>query len=132
MKLFAEMRAHLAFLLVFAGCLLMASCKPPDAEKHAGSAGSEEAKKTTLSKEEIVKVADGAARHRGWNPDKMHVEYDEGNTTWREIARASWPELEGRDFQAVAYWHDPPLPEGGLWVLVDRNTGEILSTEEAP
>lgn len=85
-----------------------------------------------LSKDEIIEVANGAAQRHGRNLDEMRVQYDEGNLAWREIARDSWAELEGRDFQAVAYWHDPPLPEGGLWVLVDRNTGEILSTEEAP
>jgi hypothetical protein len=130
--------ANMILLCLFAGCLLTASCKPPDAERRGetsesrNSGESSETRRTLLSKELIIKAANSAARRHGRDPDELYVEYDEGNSAWRGIARGPWPELDGRDFQAVAYWHQPPQPEGGLWVLVDRNTGEILSVEEAP
>jgi len=91
-----------------------------------------ETRHAALSKEQVIKVANNAARRHGQTPEKMHVEYDEGNSHWRDVARGPWPELEGRDFQAVIYWHQPPIPEGGLWILIDRNSGEVLSVEEAP
>jgi len=91
-----------------------------------------EMRKTELTKEQILKVANGAARRHGRNPEKTRIEYDEENSHWRKVARGPWRELDGHDFQAVVYWRDPPQPEGGLWVLVDRNTGEILSVQEAP
>jgi hypothetical protein len=131
-------KPHILLLIWIVVCVCVISCKPPgkqtspEKSKSEGSKGQTEMTNITLSKEQIIEIANRAARRHGCNPEEMDVIYDEGNAGWRSIAVGPWPELEGHDFQAVVYWHRPPIPEGGLWVLVDRNTGQVLSASRAP
>ena len=52
--------------------------------------------------------------------------------TFEMNLRSRWPKLRCHDYQAVYYVFRPPAEERGLsirgrtWVLVDRNTGEVL------
>jgi hypothetical protein len=114
------------------------SCKPsgkkavPSGPNDSSAGGHGEMRKTVLSREQIIKIADGAARKNGLDPEKTEVFYDEGNAEWKQVVAKPWPKLEGHDFQAVSYWHRPPIPEGGLWILVDRNTGKILAVAAPP
>jgi hypothetical protein len=107
-----------------------------------------------LSKEEIIKAANRAARRRWHNLPKYDIFHDEGNAGWRYLVtrlsvpevendrrvwpegafelnlRSRWPKLESRDYQAVYYVFRPPPGDKGIygrtWILVDRNTGEVL------
>jgi hypothetical protein len=124
----------LILLLVFMG---VTSCKP--AGKQAAPAKTEkesaevqgETTSSVLSKEQIVEIANGVARRHGYDPKEMV--YDEGNASWKKEPRGPWPELEGHDFQVVYYSHRSPYTAGGgLWVLVDRNTGKVLRVVGAP
>jgi hypothetical protein len=63
-------------------------------------------------------------------------EPENGRPVWPEGAfeanlRSRWPKLESHDYQAVIYYRRPPAGrspgiQGRTWVLVDRNTGEVL------
>lgn len=114
-----------------------------------------------LSQEKIIAAANKAARQRGYNPAKDYVFYDEGNAGWRYFVtrlsppesesekgpvwpdhafetnlRSRWPNLESHDYQAVYYIRRMPEGYRGLvgrtWIIVDRNTGEILVVHEEP
>lgn len=114
------------------------SCRPSGKqavlEKSESDSGQRKAemKKSVLSKEQIIEIANRAARQRGRDPERCVIGYDEGNVFWRKVARGPWHELEGHDFQAVGYDYREPIASGTLWVLVDRNTGEVLSAMAQP
>jgi len=112
----------------------MVSCKltSPDKGKGESGEGQEGTKKAVLPKEQIIKIANREARRLGRDLAKTHTTYDEGNVEWKQVAPGPWPKLEGHDYQAVIYTHVPPIPEGGLLILVDRNTGEILMIGSPP
>jgi hypothetical protein len=118
--------------------------------------------KRMLSMAEIIQAANAAAIEKGVDPAKCDVFYDEGNARWRQLLRKSlyssdtqddcvgwreiedeevdvviasrWPELKGRDYQAVLYRHRPFIWNGvafpshgeGVWVMIDKHTGEAL------
>jgi len=121
-------------------CVAITSCLPSQAERGSKklnkeySSGQVEGGKTVLSKEKIIKIADRAARRHGRKPEDCIVIYDEENAYWtRNVnARGPWPELEGHDYQAVIYNYRVPRPSGSLWVLVDRNTGNVLKVIVEP
>jgi len=120
-------------------CAGMMSCNSVDKQNAAtpefgrdASREQRDMQKTALSKERIIDIANAVARQAGWNLDQAKIIYDEGNVYWRQVARGPWTQLDGHDFQAVVYWHKQPIPEGGFWVLVDRNSGEVLSAKAAP
>ena len=115
-------------------CLAGMSCRPP-----SGGAGSDEStirdsevqaemKGTDLSREQILDAANKVAKSRGRDPDQMDVFYDEGNAVWRTLNYTDVSELADKDYQAVAYSQNPPVPEGGFWVLIDKKTGKKLKT----
>jgi hypothetical protein len=114
------------------------SCKPAspqtDSEKAKSDSaeGQKEMKEGVLSKEQIIKIANREAHRLGRDLARTDVAYDDGNVGWKQVAPGPWPKLEGHDYQAVVYSHLPPIPEGGLWILVDRNTGEILMIGSPP
>jgi hypothetical protein len=66
------------------------------------------------------------------------VERPTGAHAYEAEVRKRWPRLRGRDYQALQFWHHPhPYVEPdkgviaygveeGFWILVDKNTGEIL------
>ncbi len=149
--------AHRALVVLLLFCMYALSCKPPGkhsapekTNSHSAEQEGKEGKgllsenattdnpkqkemgeKTVLSKEQIVQIANGAARRHGYDPKEMV--YDEGNVAWKKEPRGPWPELEGHDFQAVEYWHRSLYTAGGgIWVLVDRNTGEVLRVVGSP
>jgi hypothetical protein len=122
-------------------------------ERDTGACGPGRADANTLSAERIVEVADATARENGRDPgeERVTVFYDEGNANWkyhvamnRKMAALERDEgheerllkrarrLEGRDFQAVRYTYAYPRLGSDLWVLVDRNTGEVLWVTHDP
>ncbi len=62
----------------------------------------------------------------------------EGEGTFETNLRSRWPKLQGHDYQAVYYVLRPPAEgvsvgiQGRTWILVDRNTGEVLLVFEEP
>ncbi len=106
------------------------------------------------SEEQIIKAANVAARQHGYDPNECGFYCDPDNGGWRSIfvepkivngvaiwpkgkardrmhdmgVRRTWPdlwrELQARDYQVVIYRHSDL--DGGLYVLVDKRTGEIL------
>jgi hypothetical protein len=118
--------------------------------------------KKVLSEREIIAAANRAARRHGFNLARYHVAYDKDNAGWRYgVTRMSpgiikdgryiwpegafeanlhrhWPELESHDYQAVIYYgrssRNEPVGgiEGRTWILVDRNTGEVLLVVDEP
>lgn len=114
-----------------------------------------------LTKQEIIAAANRAARRRGYNPAKDYVVYDKGNASWKYFVtrlsppesesengpiwsdsafetnlRSWWPTLDRHDYQAVFYVRHLPKGSrsivGRTWILVDRNTGEILVIHNEP
>ncbi len=84
--------------------------------------------KAPLSKEQILAITDAVALERGWFPQVRRT-YDEGNALWKRCYGYWHPrELEGHDYQVVMYAHADAVVDGGLEVVVDRNTGAILLT----
>jgi hypothetical protein len=151
MSIFREI---LVVLVCAVMCTCMTSCRRPKTqmvEEKQGTHGPEGQPKgggkNVLSREEIIRTANAEARRQGFDPETHTVFYDEGNCHWRtragparpvtrEDAEAEildrWPELKGYDYQAVEYMV-PRVPKRGLislarplYVLVDRNTGEVL------
>ncbi len=115
-------------------CLVVASCQPGNTQttrEGLSKNGSElpaEAVKTPLSKEQILAITDAVALERGWFPQVRRT-YDTGNAIWKRCYRGWRPrELEGHDYQVVMYAHADAVVDGGLEVVVDRNTGAILLT----
>jgi len=84
----------------------------------------------TFSKEQqlIIDAANAAVQEHGADLKKFYVVYDEGNALWRSsVGNIHVPELDGHDYQLVIYAHRDKLQIGGdLWVLVDKNTREVL------
>jgi len=136
------MRAHkkmwIWLLASMVTCWAGISCKPSDTQTGVersttgSSEGQTEMKKADLSKEQITVIANRVARDHGRNLEKMVIRYDEGNAMWKAVSPAYTPDLPGQDYQAVAYFHERPTVEGGLWVLVHRKTGEVLKVIELP
>jgi hypothetical protein len=88
-----------------------------------------------LSRGQIIAVATAAAREHGWNLRESDVIYDEENDAWKGIQRGigrAFPEVEGHDCQGVRFHQRYAALGGGLVVLVDRNTGEVLMVHEGP
>jgi hypothetical protein len=158
----SQMR-RLLLLVWIAACAGTTSCKlvdswAPGDETHVYDPGiqTEKGGKKMLSKQEILKAANRAARRRGYNLAKYDIFYDEENAGWRYLVRrlsppelrngfhvwperegafeanlrSRWPELESHDYQAVYYVFRPSPGDKGIygrtWILIDRNTGEVL------
>lgn len=83
---------------------------------------------TPLSKEEILRISHAVARERGYFPEAPGLwSYDEGNPEWlKSYGGRTPPWLEGHDYQVVEYRRPYGVLDGGLLVIVDRNTGELL------
>jgi hypothetical protein len=137
-------------------CKLVDARAPSDETQVSGSGKQiEKRDQRTLSEQEILKAANRAARRRGFNLAKYGIGYDEGNAGWKYFVtrlspsyeengrpvwpdgafeanlRSHWPNLESHDYQAVTYCRRPPARrppgiQGRTWILVDRNTGEVL------
>ena len=113
-------------------CKLLVTRTTPRGSKTESAHGVAERGKSVLTNKQIIAIANRAAREYGRNPDECLIGYDEGNVFWKKAARGPWSDLAGHDFQAVGYDYRDPRPSGTLWVLVDRNTGEVLSVMAQP
>jgi hypothetical protein len=131
-------------LLVSIICTAIVSCRPlvtgtPGEKSGAqGSEGQVGLNEHTLSKEQIIAIANVEARRHGWNPERWVTIYDRENAEWESVLslfRAPPPpikpvpppaQLEGRDYQVVIYRRQDVALSGDLFILVDRNTGEVL------
>jgi hypothetical protein len=131
-------------LLISIICAATVSCRPLATGTPGEKPGSEGARKhvgmneRTLSKEQIIEIANAEARRHGWNPERWITIYDEGNAHWGSylsLFRAPPPplkpvppppELEGRDYQVVIYRRQDVPISGDLLVMVDRHTGEVI------
>lgn len=90
----------------------------------------------------IVEIASEKTKSLGYNLDELSVFYDTDNKIWIEgygsiLANKETPEyeklysiLEGRNYQAVYYYHRPSKHEvilgGSVWILVDKETKEVI------
>lgn len=101
--------------------------------------------KKELSKEEILSVALNKAKGIPYNVDNMQPVFDENNERWKKTYEMyctyhkdlpdEEPQLAGKDYQAV-YFMPKDAKEGtfyaGLWVFIDKKTGEMIYFEEEP
>lgn len=82
-----------------------------------------------LAKEEIVQIAISAARQLGYKTEEMDEIYDDDNKNIKEYFVApekEYPELKDKDYQAVYLYFKENVMGAGLWVFVDKATGEVL------
>jgi hypothetical protein len=128
------MRLALTTSLIMGIYLTATSCQPTGAQATRQSLskdGSEQpagAGKAQLSKEQILAIKDAVALERGWFPQVRRT-YDTGNALWKRCYRGWRPaEIEGHDYQMVMCAHAEAILDGGLEVVVDRNTGAVLLT----
>ncbi len=103
-----------------------------------------------LSKENILTIAISKAEEVGYKTEEMEViydeenrelkkhfkrtgisEYDEETSEWKPISSTTpekeYPELIGRNYQAVYLGPKELILGGDLWVLIDKNTGEVIT-----
>jgi hypothetical protein len=130
----SSQRTQVSCLIWLAACLCVVSRKPAGPNKGEGESdkGQKKTKEIVLSKEQIIKIANREARRLGRNLSRTDIVYDDDNAGWKQVAPGPWPQREGHDYQAVSYWHKEPTTEGGLWILVDRNTGDVLMIGSPP
>ena len=106
--------------------------------------------KTELAKEEIMNIAVKKANALGFFKEKMSVTYDEGNEIIKEYTKnagvsvynketGKWgkelsatpekrfPELIGRNYQAIYFGPEEMQKGGDLWIFVDKESGEIIN-----
>ena len=90
----------------------------------------------TVSKTEIMRIANKAATDMGYDLRKLKVSMDDNNSIWNEYISkmpAGWhsnvvDRLKGRKYSAL-YYEPKPLRFGGdLFVFVDRQTGQVVAT----
>ncbi len=88
-----------------------------------------------LAREQIIAVATAAARQHTWNLGASDVIYDEENAAWKRLnymMATPFPEFAGHDCQGVRFQLRYMMSGGGLLVLVDKNTGEVVMVREEP
>ena len=106
--------------------------------------------KTELSKEEIMNIAVKKASALGFSEEKMTIVYDAGNKEIKENTKnagvsvynrktgawdkespatpeKSYPQLMGRNYQAIYFGPRERQKGGDLWIFVDKNSGEIIT-----
>jgi hypothetical protein len=83
----------------------------------------------TLSKDEVIQVAELVLRYRDMDPNDLTMYYDEDNQRWHRCFPKPVAELEGHDYQVVEYLDDKPgNMSDPLWIVIDKKTGAILKT----
>jgi len=103
-----------------------------------------------FSQEDILSAAIKKANDLGYEIKEMNVSYDEGNKAlkkhlkrigvsvynektgeWEpELPRTpeqEYPELAGRNYQAIYFGPKEMLKGGDLWVFIDKDTGKVIS-----
>lgn len=88
------------------------------------------------TRSDILAIADAEAKRLGYDVDHMGMAFDVYNSLWHETAADRAPEtapadllkkLEGRRYFAVYYsLMKEPMKGGGLFVFLDRQSGEVL------
>ncbi len=124
-------------------CAATVSCQPlvtgtPDEKQSSEGSRQAGVNERSLSKEQIIEIANAEARRHGWNPERWTTIYDEGNALWEPylslLGDPPQPlkpvpppsELQGRDYQVVVYRRHDVTLSGDLFVMVDRHTGEVI------
>lgn len=119
-------------LLVFLACAGATSCQQRNAQ--TASRNSEggfsrehtEAEGATLSEEQIIAIADRVAWDRGFWP-QLRYGYEEGNALWKKsLGGPVVPQLVGHNYHVIAYRNPRGALDGGLSVVVDKDTGVVL------
>ena len=94
-----------------------------------------------MTKDEMISDAIKRSQKLGyWGRDYVAI-YDEGNKEWsqavaviKKISPVHYEELkilQGRNYQAVVCRPKAVMLGGSLWVLIDKNTGEIIHSYPA-
>jgi hypothetical protein len=151
-------REHVGTMVLLVLSIGTISCRQLDSQVK-----SERGNRTLFSKEDILRVANAEAPRHRWDPADCKILYDEGNVGWRQAVLETspgelengrfvwpdgtfeksirrWPQLKGRDYQAVSYWRKGPtvdgryvpLFHGAMWILIDRETGRVLLVHAPP
>jgi hypothetical protein len=85
-----------------------------------------------LSKKELIQIAGKAVKDRcGLDVDKCRITYDTGNKIWNKYYAENFPNLIGRDYQAICFERTGQLQIGGgpYWICIDKKTGEVLQMD---
>ncbi len=117
-------------LFVLAVIVLITGCK-----REAGNSSGDCI--DVLSKEQILNAANEAAQSSDLYIDGMAPYYDVDNEQWMNALSQGkkqdadgvkeWEGLiAGRCYQAVHYKAEKEMIDGAFWVLVDKETGEII------
>ncbi len=91
------------------------------------------------TRSEILAVADAEAKRLNYDVEQKSVSFSKDNREWQqylndaEAKNAGYGKvrktLQNREFWAVRYEDiGTPTLGGELWVLVDRETGEVINT----
>lgn len=83
---------------------------------------------STVSRSDIIRVADEAAAKQLEHLRDYRRIYDTGNKLWADAFPAPDPNLAKHEYQVVKYERKGLLPAtgGALWICVDREDGQIL------
>ncbi len=111
---------------------------PLPVESQLSAATLQDHKKNSLTKQQILSVANAeTVSHGGLPLEEYSVYYDTNNEKWEKVLsslREESPDyavrfevLKDHDYQAVLYDVDKYVLGGVLWVFVDRNTGKVIT-----
>jgi hypothetical protein len=105
-------------------CALLMPCKSPDSRSASGKTG-----KKPLSRQELIDAASVADRKYGRDPGWGFV-LEENSQQLQAVMLRRFPSLRGHDCEVLRYIpvteHAKGMADGGGWLLIDRNTGEVL------
>ncbi|MGD9015293.1 MAG: hypothetical protein PVI33_04655 [Candidatus Omnitrophota bacterium] len=103
-----------------------------------------------LSRQEIMQIAINKAEELGYATEETVVVYDEGNLALKDCflregvsiydeendewvpqgsstPEAEIPSLKNRNYQTVYFRTEELVLGGDLWILIDKDTGEVIS-----
>jgi hypothetical protein len=93
--------------------------------------------KALIRREALVEAATKSVKSGGFYIEGMTVTMDEGNAQWKALLEDYLDDAESKEFlrrktkghdYQVIHFAPPPLYMGGaVWVLVDRETGKVLT-----
>ncbi len=120
--------------LVLALLLVVLGCRSHPSSEFAGNG-------KMPSREQIVKKAEAWVRETDnlKEEDELHINFDDGNKMWRDLfkdleqddpdaARVFHKKLDRRDYQSVLVGRGPHTLGGTYCLLIDRKTGEVITT----
>jgi hypothetical protein len=79
---------QMLLLISTAAVFVVTSCNGPDTRtgrEQSGPSVPRDLAATALSRDEIIAIANAAARQEGWDLEACDVTYDEGNANWRSM-----------------------------------------------